>query len=168
MAALVRRGWGFCLARVFWLHSETTRLRNPSSSGRRVGSRIFDPFAPERALAFGRQRADRLSRSMLRSPNLHQSSRQYRASDCTVRRVGEHTGDESLVTVFNYTAGKSTADGESLELDMSRLAGLGSGKLKLSDAIQQKKARVVGDQKKTEDLLGLFSSFDFWFPIVTP
>jgi alkyl sulfatase BDS1-like metallo-beta-lactamase superfamily hydrolase len=72
-------------------------------------------------------------------------------------------------SVLNYTVGKPTTklDG-SIALDMPTLAAVGSGKLKLADAVQQKKVTVEGDQKRLEELLGLFSSFEFWFPIVTP
>jgi alkyl sulfatase BDS1-like metallo-beta-lactamase superfamily hydrolase len=72
-------------------------------------------------------------------------------------------------SVLSYVAGKPRTPADStLTLDKQTFSALGGGKLKLADAIQQGKAKVAGDQKKLDELMGLFDTFDFWFPIVTP
>jgi len=72
-------------------------------------------------------------------------------------------------SVLNYSAGKATEPVDAtVTLDQPTFAATTSGNLKLPDAIKQNKAKVDGDQKKLEELVGLFDTFEFWFPIVTP
>lgn len=72
-------------------------------------------------------------------------------------------------SVLNYSAGKATEPADStITLDQPTLFAINGGKLKLADAVQQKKAKVDGDTNKLHEFVGLFDNFEFWFPIVTP
>ncbi|HSC86507.1 MAG TPA: alkyl sulfatase dimerization domain-containing protein [Polyangiaceae bacterium] len=71
--------------------------------------------------------------------------------------------------VLTYVEGKpKTPSDVSLTLERDIFLEIAGGKLKLADAKAQKKVTVGGSEAKLDELLGLFGSFDFWFPIVTP